>query len=69
MVEPFEYRPRLGVGLIHVGRHLHEVLPVTAGERHQYIMWARSAGLRAAQCPWCGPLTSPTPRQPAPSHP
>lgn len=40
--EPFSYMPEIGRGLIHMGRHLHEVLPVTSGDRHQYILWARS---------------------------
>ena len=51
--EPFSYTPEPGIGLIHMGRHLHEVLPVTAGERHQLIVWARSSAMRAQQCPCC----------------
>ena len=42
-----------GKALLHMGRHLHEVLPVTGGERHQLILWARSSTLRKAQCPCC----------------
>ena len=47
------YMPEMGIGLIHMGRHLHEVLPVTSGDRHQLILWARSASMRAKQCPCC----------------
>ena len=49
----FSVLPAPGVAVVHMGRHLHEVLPVTAGERHQYIMWSRSNALRAMQCPCC----------------
>ena len=33
MVEEATIAPRVGYAIIHIGRKLHEVLPVTAGER------------------------------------
>jgi predicted 2-oxoglutarate/Fe(II)-dependent dioxygenase YbiX len=47
--DSFRYTPTLGRALIHLGRHLHEVLPVTSGDRHQLIMWARASEMRAGQ--------------------
>jgi hypothetical protein len=48
------YEPQLGRALIHAGRHLHEVTPITKGERFAYIMWARSwSGCRSITCPCC----------------
>jgi hypothetical protein len=49
-----EYQPQVGRALIHAGRHLHEVTPITSGDRFAYIMWARSwGGTRAKTCPCC----------------
>ena len=49
-----EYQPVVGRALIHAGRHLHEVTPITSGDRFAYIMWARSwSGTRARTCPCC----------------
>jgi hypothetical protein len=49
-----EYQPQVGRALIHAGRHLHEVTPITSGDRFAYIMWARSwGGTRARTCPCC----------------
>lgn len=45
--------PQVGRGVLHLGTHFHEVLPVTAGERYALIMWARSSGYRATLCPCC----------------
>lgn len=48
------FEPKLGTALLHAGRHFHEVTQVTAGNRHVYIMWARSWGsTRATECPCC----------------
>jgi hypothetical protein len=49
-----EFRPEMGVALIHSGRHLHEVKHVTKGNRFAYILWARSwLGVRKQTCPCC----------------
>jgi hypothetical protein len=45
--------PRAGCAVLHLGQHLHEVTPVTAGERYALIMWMRSQAYRAATCPCC----------------
>ena len=44
----------LGNAIIHSGRQLHRVNPVTSGERYQLIFWLRSSkGLRRKVCPCC----------------
>ena len=49
-----EFKPQLGTALLHAGRHLHEVTPVTSGNRYAFIIWARSwKSLRANTCPCC----------------
>jgi hypothetical protein len=49
-----EFRPEMGLALIHAGRHLHEVKHVTKGNRFAYIIWARSwLGARTQSCPCC----------------
>ena len=49
-----EFQPQLGTALLHAGRHLHEVTPVTSGNRYAFIIWARSwKSLRANTCPCC----------------
>ena len=49
-----EFKPQLGTALLHAGRHLHEVTPVTSGNRYAFIIWARSwKTLRANTCPCC----------------
>ena len=49
-----EFRPQLGTALLHAGRHLHEVTPVTSGDRYAFIIWARSwKSLRNNTCPCC----------------
>ena len=43
-----------GVALLHSGRHLHEVLPVTStGDRMVMVIWARSTNHRSTHCPCC----------------
>ena len=43
-----------GHAVLHVGRQLHEVAPVTRGNRYGLIMWARSIkGVRQGVCPCC----------------
>jgi len=47
-------KPEVGRGIMHIGRHTHEVLPVASGERFALIMWARSlSGIRSEVCPCC----------------
>mmetsp|Transcript_38688 Transcript_38688/g.84053 ORF Transcript_38688/g.84053 Transcript_38688/m.84053 type:complete len:216 (-) Transcript_38688:56-703(-) len=49
-----EFKPQLGTALLHAGRHLHEVTPVTSGDRYAFIIWARSwKSLRNTTCPCC----------------
>lgn len=49
-----EYEPEIGRALVHSGRHLHEVTPITSGNRFAYIQWARSWGsTRTEVCPCC----------------
>ena len=46
--------PRPGVAVVHLGRQLHAVDAVTAGERRVLICWCRSmAGVRSRVCPCC----------------
>ena len=47
-------KPIIGRAILHAGRQLHKVLPVTSGERHMLIMWTRSLEYtRGGQCPCC----------------
>lgn len=46
--------PRKGHAVLHVGRQLHEVQPVSKGSRYGLIVWARSIrGVRQGVCPCC----------------
>lgn len=48
------FEPQRGLGLIHAGRHFHDVTQVTAGDRFAFIIWARSwKGIRSNTCPCC----------------
>lgn len=48
------FQPQLGLGLIHAGRHFHDVTQVTSGDRFAFIIWARSwSGIRSTKCPCC----------------
>ena len=52
--EGIAVKPEIGRGILHIGRHIHEVLPVTGGQRHSLILWARSlGGVRSEVCPCC----------------
>lgn len=44
---------RAGRAILHAGQHLHEVRPVTAGERYALILWGRDGSYRARTCPCC----------------
>lgn len=46
-------RPVPGTAILHRGQHLHEVTPVTAGERYALIVWFRSGSYRQQLCPCC----------------
>jgi hypothetical protein len=49
-----EYEPEPGRAVLHAGRHLHSVSPVTCGSRFALVLWARSwKGTRATTCPCC----------------
>jgi len=46
--------PSAGRGVLHLGRHLHGVSPVTGGQRFALVLWARSLeGTRSEICPCC----------------
>lgn len=45
--------PTAGRGTLHAGQHLHEVSPVTSGQRYMLIVWTRSSGYRGTTCPCC----------------
>jgi len=44
--KPYHHRVGLGTMLLHPGELLHEVLPLTAGERQGLIVWLRSDSYR-----------------------
>ncbi len=51
---PFtEYKHRLTHGLIHRGQHRHGAMPITEGERYNFVMWLRSSEIRNSLCPMC----------------
>ncbi|CAB9505104.1 Procollagen-lysine 2-oxoglutarate 5-dioxygenase [Seminavis robusta] len=48
------FEPQMGLAVIHVGRHFHDVTKVTKGDRFAFIIWARSwGGIRSEKCPCC----------------
>jgi hypothetical protein len=51
--EELRLKPVPGRAVVHLGQHLHEVSPVTGGERFALIVWARSQAYRAKTCPCC----------------
>jgi len=46
-------KPAPGRAILHLGQHLHEVEPVTAGQRFSLILWARNSQYRSGICPCC----------------
>eukprot|EP00928_Gymnodinium_smaydae_P028959 TRINITY_DN21947_c0_g2_i1.p1 TRINITY_DN21947_c0_g2~~TRINITY_DN21947_c0_g2_i1.p1 ORF type:complete len:397 (+),score=94.68 TRINITY_DN21947_c0_g2_i1:59-1249(+) len=42
-----------GHGVLHAGMELHQARPITAGRRHNLIIWCRSSGVRNRRCPMC----------------
>ena len=50
-------------GVLHLGSHNHQALPITSGERWNLIFWARSSQLRQNHCPMCQnqPILEPAP--------
>lgn len=44
---------KLGYGLFHRGQQMHGALPLSAGVRHNLIMWMRSSVTRNQLCPMC----------------
>jgi len=44
---------RRGHGVLHAGLDLHKALPITAGRRHNLIVWCRSSPVRNHRCPMC----------------
>ncbi|KAA0171554.1 hypothetical protein FNF28_00764 [Cafeteria roenbergensis] len=60
--EYFQYKHRPGVAVMHIGRHRHGALPLTAGRRANLILWCRSSAFREAAVrdpalPWLGDLS------------
>eukprot|EP00753_Platysulcus_tardus_P015640 PLAT5161.1.p1 GENE.PLAT5161.1~~PLAT5161.1.p1 ORF type:complete len:365 (-),score=97.21 PLAT5161.1:97-1170(-) len=57
--DPFEgeeekrVAPLPGRAVVHLGQHLHQVLPVERGERLVLIIWCRSSAYRSRTCPCC----------------
>jgi len=45
--EYFQYRHEAGIAVMHIGRHRHGALPLTAGRRANLILWCRSSAFRA----------------------
>lgn len=52
---------KVGQAIIHIGKHRHAALPITAGERSNLILWCRCSAFadeerrRRGTCPeWCG---------------
>ena len=44
----------VGGGVLHLGQHVHSALPITEGERLNFVMWMRSARWRRTEgCPMC----------------
>jgi hypothetical protein len=57
--EDFAIDHAVGRAVLHRGRHRHGAHPITAGERHNLILWCRSSRFtrdyNEAYCPaWCG---------------
>lgn len=51
-------QPRPGHAVLHLGQHLHEVTPVTRGQRFALIMWCRSSAFRSKWAS-CTPRSDP----------
>ena len=43
----------VGRGILHSGRHVHGVMPIEEGYRHNVIIWIRSSEVRNKVCPMC----------------
>lgn len=54
--EPRAYHAHArGRGVLHLGAHMHQALPILAGERLNFVVWARAAPYRRrCGCPMCG---------------
>lgn len=65
--ERFPWAHQPGVALLHAGANRHGARPLRAGERHNLILWLRSAEARArddGSCPdWCAAAMSAGPRR------
>lgn len=48
------YTHRIGYGVLHRGRHMHQAQAITSGKRVNLIVWMRSSSIRNRQCPMCG---------------
>jgi len=51
--EPIEVELKRGHGVLHAGLDMHKALPITAGRRHNLIIWCRSSSVRNDRCPMC----------------
>jgi predicted 2-oxoglutarate/Fe(II)-dependent dioxygenase YbiX len=51
--ENIQVKPVMGSAILHIGQHLHSVLPVTSGKRYSLILWFRSSKFRTQTCPCC----------------
>jgi len=43
-----------GRGVLHKGLHRHGALPISFGERCNFIVWCRASSIRNKICPMCG---------------
>ena len=44
---------QLGCALLHRGQQMHGALPLSAGTRHNLVIWMRSSATRNQLCPMC----------------
>ena len=44
---------RRGLGVLHLGSHVHGAMPIEQGNRYNLIMWMRSSDIRNKRCPMC----------------
>ena len=49
-----KYEHRIGRGVLHRARHMHQAQAISSGERVNLIIWMRSSSVRNQQCPMCG---------------
>ena len=48
-----EYKHKTTTGVLHRGQHRHGAMPISEGQRHNFIVWMRSSRVRNNRCPMC----------------